>query len=157
MQAVWSALIAVVGTLSGSFLTHVFARWNSERAEKVAREERLREERTAAILAFSENVTDLRRANYDRWHRQHYGSSNEILMDAANEYYRLRSGAEKALLHVQIVANIPELICAGHESINATTSVHNAKTADEAREVGDSAQGKINEFIAIASNKIWPA
>lgn len=144
-------MIAVAGTLAGSVLTHVFGRWNAERAERVARHERWWQDRTEAVLHFSEIVTGLRRAAYDRWHRQHDGSADEIVGEAVNEYYRLRASAEHAFLKVRVHANDRELISAGREALDEVLAVHRSEDYDEIAMHGCEAQRRIDHFVEIAS------
>ncbi|WP_440107621.1 hypothetical protein [Streptosporangium sp. H16] len=62
MSAALGSLIAVLGTLLGSFSTYLFQQRTAIRAEAVAREERLRQEHLAAYSEFASAVTELKRA-----------------------------------------------------------------------------------------------
>ena len=64
------SLIAVAGTLLGSFSTYWFQQRVARRAEATARQERLRQDRLAACSAFAAAVTDLRRAVIAVWFRE---------------------------------------------------------------------------------------
>jgi hypothetical protein len=69
MTSIVSAIIAVVGTLLGATTTYVFQRIDADRKDRIARNERFRQERLAVYTELAAAVTDLRRAAHDRWHR----------------------------------------------------------------------------------------
>jgi hypothetical protein len=70
MDAAWASLIAVGGTLLGSLTTHLFQRLNNDRAERLALQRRLREERLASYSAFIAALVEYRRTQYDRVNRR---------------------------------------------------------------------------------------
>jgi membrane protein YqaA with SNARE-associated domain len=53
VEAIWSALIAVAGTLLGSVSTFVFQRAGADRAERAARFDQRRQERLAMYAEFA--------------------------------------------------------------------------------------------------------
>ncbi|MER7664471.1 hypothetical protein [Streptomyces sp. NPDC096193] len=53
-----TAVIAVIGTLLGSLITHVFQRQTTERAAQLARSEQLRQDRISAYSAFAGALVD---------------------------------------------------------------------------------------------------
>src|SRR4051812_19247415 len=67
VDSVLTSLIAVIGTLAGSSLTYLFGRLTARRTERIARDERLRQERVAAYAAFVGSMTELRQALISLW------------------------------------------------------------------------------------------
>lgn len=59
--------IAVAGTLLGTTVTYIFQRANAGRAERFARDERLRQERIAAHRGFARAVAEVRRGVISLW------------------------------------------------------------------------------------------
>src|SRR5215510_14984299 len=90
MSAVLATIIAVLGTLAGSTTGYIFQRRISERSEITAREERLRQDRLDAYSAFAAAVMDLRRVQYDRWHRRDDHPEHHDDEAVSAESYRLR-------------------------------------------------------------------
>lgn len=105
MNAVLGSLIAVLGTLLGSFSTYLFQQRTAMRAEAVAREERLRQERLAAYSEFAAAVTELKRAVVAVWLRQ---SDAVDVNHALAEADRLGALAETARFRLQLVSGRPE-------------------------------------------------
>lgn len=93
MAAVLASVIAVLRTLAGTMSGYVFQKKIGERAELVAQHERLRHERMLASSAFAGAVMDMRRVQYDKWHRRHESPTRTDPEDVRNESYRLRSAA----------------------------------------------------------------
>ncbi|MEV7550182.1 hypothetical protein AB0N89_11205 [Amycolatopsis sp. NPDC089917] len=60
MNGVLTTVVAISGTLAGSTLTYPLGLLNTRRTERTARDERLRQERISAYVAFAEAMTDLR-------------------------------------------------------------------------------------------------
>ncbi|GAA3108978.1 hypothetical protein [Streptosporangium carneum] len=105
VSAVLGSLIAVLGTLLGSFSTYLFQRQTAVRAEAIAREERLRQERLAAYSEFAAAVTDLKRAVVTVWLRR---SDPAELTQARVEADRLGALAETARFRLHLVSGRPE-------------------------------------------------
>lgn len=67
MEAVVASVVAVIGTLLGSGITHFFQSRAAERSEQFARAERLRQERIDAYCAYAGALLDYRRVLVHRW------------------------------------------------------------------------------------------
>ena len=154
MDAAWASLIAVGGTLLGAMMTHVFQRLNTERAERLARERHLRDERLAAYGAFAGAVVDYRRGQYDRAHRRLDGSASSEYREARAESFRLRSAAQQALFRVRLVTSDTEIIRCATDALKHTEVIHDAESKEEIRELGDRAKRATDEFISRASARL---
>lgn len=155
MQGVFSALIAVAGTLSGAVLTYIFGRRSAVRAERFARREQVRADSISAYLAYAEAVTEYRRAAYDQWHRQQEGYDQDVVAEVSAEYYRCRSAAEHALLRIKLVASETRaIVVAAGEALDAATQIRRAQDAGHMTELGDNAARKIDAFVAVAAKQI---
>jgi hypothetical protein len=96
VEAIWSALIAVAGTLLGSVSTFVFQRASADRAERVARLGTRRQELLAMYAEFASAVTSLRANAYDRWHRYQEGPDGAAYLAARDEYHQAYERARSA-------------------------------------------------------------
>jgi hypothetical protein len=105
VSAALGSLIAVLGTLLGSFSTYLFQQRTAVRAEAVAREERLRQERLTACSEFAGAVTELKRAVVAVWLRR---SDPAELKQARVEADRLGALAETARFRLRLVSGQPE-------------------------------------------------
>ncbi|MFB7467974.1 hypothetical protein ACFCZ1_31530 [Streptomyces sp. NPDC056224] len=105
-----TSVVAVAGTLIGSLSTYLFQRRTADRAEAVARRERLRQERLSAYSGYAAAVTDLKRAKITLWFRQRRSPRDEeSLMTARLESDRLGAAAETAAFRLQLVVDDPQL------------------------------------------------
>jgi hypothetical protein len=96
VSAVVTSLIAVAGTLLGSFSTYWFQQQVAQRAEVTARQERLREDRLVACSEFAAAVTDLRRGELAVWFRS--GRKDRAAADkdrAMADYYAAQAEADR--------------------------------------------------------------
>ncbi len=117
MSAVAGSLIAVAGTLLGSFSTYWFQQRVTQRAEAAARQERLRQDRLSACSEFAAAVTDLRRAVIAVWFREHLRHRTAADKDQAVDDYRrayaesdrLGAVAEGAKFRMLLVLDDPGL------------------------------------------------
>ncbi len=105
MSAVLTSLIAVAGTLLGSFTTYWFQRRNAIRAEDLARSERLRQERLTAYSEYAAALADLRRGQATLWLRTRDSGDTSA---AHTEADRLGSTAHAAKLRLELVSARPE-------------------------------------------------
>lgn len=152
-MAVLSSVIAVLGTLAGATATYVFQRRISDRHEAIAREERLRQERLAACSGFAGAVMDLRRMQYDVWHRHHEHPQQADLREVRDEAYRLRSTAWSSYYRFRLTATDSHLSTLGWSAVEQTAQV--AQAADEAdlRLRGERARKLLEEFVATAARQ----
>ncbi|MCX4528459.1 MULTISPECIES: hypothetical protein [unclassified Streptomyces] len=110
MNTVLTSVVAVIGTLIGSWSTYVFQRRTAARADAANREERLRQERLAAYSGYAGAVSDLKRALITLWFRRRRLPRDEETLQAAQlDSDRLGAAAETAVFRLRLVANDPAL------------------------------------------------
>lgn len=151
MEAIWTSVVAVAGTLLGSVITHVFQRSASRRGELFTRSESLRQERTATYSAFAAAVEDYRHGQADRWYRKLEDGDGEAFRAARDEAHRLRTVARQALYRVKLLTEDGEVTLAAERAYRSTWDLSNA--ADQAeRDTGDTeARHAIEAFVSQAS------
>ncbi|MEV7417640.1 hypothetical protein [Streptomyces sp. NPDC089919] len=110
MDTVFASLVAVAGTLIGSFSTYAFQRRTTARTEALAKAERLRQERLTAYSSYAAAVTELKRGMITLWfRRRHTPPDEERLVTALLESDRLGAAADTAAFRLQLVADDPHL------------------------------------------------
>ncbi|MEV4893224.1 hypothetical protein AB0K48_27955 [Nonomuraea sp. NPDC055795] len=105
MSAVLGSLIAVLGTLLGSFSTYLFQQRTAVRAEAVARDERLRQERLAACVEFAAALSELKRGVVAVWLRRSDPAERD---QARAEADRLGALAEAARFRLHLMSGRPD-------------------------------------------------
>ncbi|MFJ8042563.1 hypothetical protein ACIRBX_18950 [Kitasatospora sp. NPDC096147] len=154
MDAILTSLIAVLGTLLGSLLTHVFQVRSNRRAEWSARAEQHRQERIEAFGAYAGVLVEFRQAALHHWHCIHQGT------DAAEEpvlrgrSYEARSRAQHALFRVQLTARTPEIgeLAAGaFEEIGRIDQAADLAGLIDRR---DATRVRIDEFVTAAREQL---
>lgn len=107
---VLASVVAVIGTLIGSWSTYAFQRRAAARTRAEAREEHLRQERLSAHSAYAGAVTELKRAQITLWFRHRAAPRDEETVSAAQlESDRLGAAAETAAFRLRLVAEDPLL------------------------------------------------
>jgi hypothetical protein len=98
-------------------------------------------------------VTDLRRVQYDRWHRRHEDPQQLDADDARTESYRLRSIAWSAFYRFRLTTADAALTELGWSAVEE--AAHVAKATDEAdlRERGERARALLEEFVTVAARQ----
>jgi hypothetical protein len=107
MSAVLVSLIAVAGTLLGSFTTYLFQRRTALHAEAVARNERLRQDRLAACGAFAAAITEVKRAVITAWFRRNI--QDDEWRAAMTEADRVGATAEGAFVRMLLLTDDVDL------------------------------------------------
>lgn len=151
MDGALSTLIAVLGTLLGAGLTHLFQRRAAAHDREFAVQQQLRAERLAVYSDFAGAVTEFRRGQYDRWHRRHEAPESTASFEARVEAYRLRGAALHALFRVQLIASEQSLTDAAQHAYDRTSDAHKAADHQELSTLGDGAKGALADFVRLAS------
>ncbi|MBF6176129.1 hypothetical protein [Nocardia blacklockiae] len=159
MTAVYSALIAVSGTLLGSILTFVFQQRTADRNALNGFAEQLRRDRLEAFHAFSVAASKFRHAQIERWYLIHENaeSSPEQLDEAKRQSYRLRTELKEVLLRVELVALEPRLRELGTAVVDAIRPIHRPATHAEHAALSDEAAGAIRAFVRHAADEVQSA
>ncbi|MGW4030851.1 hypothetical protein ACWEFL_16275 [Streptomyces sp. NPDC004838] len=146
-----TAVIAVIGTLLGSVVTHVLQSRTSDRAAAFSRAERLRQERIAAYSAFAGALVDYRRGQNDRWYRAREAPGGAAAEEARIDSYRLRSSAHQALIRVQLVCEDPKTLELAASAFEVTNCMHEAADEDDRSRRSEQARETLSEFIGAAA------
>ncbi|MFI9722054.1 hypothetical protein ACIHFE_20720 [Streptomyces sp. NPDC052396] len=151
MEAIWTSLVAVTGTLLGSVVTHVSQRLSSGRAERFTRSEALRQERIATYSAFAAALEDYRHGQADRWYRGQDDPRGPSFLAARDEAHQLRTAARQALYRVRLLTDDPEVVQAAERAYRCVWEVSNAvdRAGRDARDAG--ARRAIEAFVSLAS------
>ncbi|MFD3731003.1 hypothetical protein [Streptomyces sp. NPDC058632] len=154
MAGVLSALIAVLGTLLGVAVTHLFQRRAAARDQMVAAQRQLRTERMTVYSDFAGTVTEFRRGQHDRWHRRDEDPDGPACLEARVEAYRLRGVALHALFRVQLIASSQTVIDAARHAYELTAGVHKASDRTELSALGNRARDALEHFVKLASSDV---
>jgi hypothetical protein len=95
VQALFTSVIAVAGTLLGACFTYFFQSQTAKQSSSQAKLARLRRELAEAITAFASSATVLRRAEYDRA-KKRIKTPLADREEESQETYRLRADAWSA-------------------------------------------------------------
>ncbi|GAA0667776.1 hypothetical protein GCM10009535_54580 [Streptomyces thermocarboxydovorans] len=154
MNGVLSALIAVVGTLLGSVVTHLFQRKASARDQVFAAQQQLRADRMAVYSDFAGALTEFRRGQQDRWHREGEDPAGSAFLEAPAEAYRLRGLALHALFRVRLIASSRTLMDTAQHAYALTSAMHKAADRLELSSAGEQAREALEQFIELASSDV---
>nr|WP_203606342.1 hypothetical protein [Streptomyces sp. SID11385] len=141
-------MVAVLGTVLGAALTHVFQRRNALRAEAVAREERLRQERVAAFSSFAGALADYRRGQLDHWYARHREEPGAEAL--RREAARLRAVALEAMFRAELLTESEELAAAGRRALKDTDRMDLARTREELAEPRTRSREAVYTYVAAA-------
>ena len=154
VEVLVASLIAVVGTLLGSATTYLFQRQTIERAERFARQERLRQERMAVYGAFAGAVTDHRRAVVNLWFRRGAGPDDPGYRAAREECDRLGAALDHARFQVQLIADDTELLALAAGAHHRTSAISEAVDLDELKSHENRSRDAVGSFVTAASAQI---
>lgn len=154
VQGLLASVIAVAGTLLGS-IAYVFQRVNAGRADRFAREERLRQERIAAYSGFAGAITELRRGIISLWFvRQRDDAPRSDLYAARTEADRLGAVADHARFRVQLLAEDPDLVALANAAFRPIGEIHHAADRAEFVNHENRCQDLLKMFITVAGAQV---
>ncbi|GGN40159.1 hypothetical protein [Streptomyces fuscichromogenes] len=154
MSGLLSTLIAVLGTLLGVAMTHLFQRRSAANDQLFATQQQLRSERMSVYSDFAGAVTEFRRGQQDRWHRKNEDPDSPARFEARVEAYRLRGIALHALFRVQLIASSHEVVSAARHAYTVTDQVHSAADKTELSAVGAQARDALEDFVKLAASDV---
>ncbi|WP_210591107.1 hypothetical protein [Streptomyces sp. GESEQ-35] len=156
MDVVAASLVAVLGTLLGATLTHLFQRRTELRAEQFTRSERLRQERIDAYCAYGGALANYRRGQMDYWFAKHDGRAvgEESIHELRREAQRLRAAAMEAMFRAELLTDSVELDELGRRALKAVDRIPGAQLRDELDPVREESRSLIYEFIAASRRHI---
>ncbi|MGW6935308.1 hypothetical protein ACWGE0_34970 [Lentzea sp. NPDC054927] len=156
MTAWLASVIAVAGTLLGSIITFVFQRSHAERAERFARDERLRQERIASYSAFAGAITELRRGVISLWfvRLRKDDPADPDLLAAHAESDRLGAAAAHARFRVQLMADDADLVALAEAAFGPIAAIRASADRAELVEHEDLSEERIRAFIIAAGAQV---
>ncbi|WP_326955085.1 hypothetical protein [Amycolatopsis sp. NBC_01286] len=154
MSSFWTALIAVLGTLSGVLTTQFFGRRAATRAEEFAHRGQVRADRLSAYVAFLESLSDCRWACLERWHRERDATGSERMAAAVADYYRRITVVRHALWRVKMVAGEPGIVEMAEQALAAVRRIREAADTGQVDELAAASVGKADEFVARAAVEV---
>lgn len=154
MSSIIASAAAIVGVVLGSVLTYVFQARNARQSQEFARGQQSRQEKLAAYSEFAGLVTDFRRAENDRWHRQQEDPRGESFVAARDESYQLRAKATAMMCRVQLVGGDSQLGQLAEKALYATTDIYLAADEDDRARRGKDARLALQDFLMAATRQI---
>jgi len=154
MQALFTSLIAVSGTLLGSTTSFLFQRRSADRAEGSARAERLRLERLTAYSAYAGAITELKRGIVSLWFRRQEDPGGAEYRMARAECDRLGAAAEQAQFRMRLISEDPDLAMLADAAFAATGSIGHAADKGQLSEREAYCLDTLNAFIAGAAAQL---
>ncbi|MZD06581.1 hypothetical protein GTW43_15970 [Streptomyces sp. SID5785] len=156
MEVVATSLIAVLGTLLGSLLTHLFQRRTALHTERFTRGERLRQERVEAYGTFAGALANYRRGQMDYWFARERGrlAEGETLHEVRREAQRLRATALEAMFRAEMLTPSPALDAAGRDALRAVDRISSASDQDELQPAREDSRTAIYHLAAASRRHI---
>ncbi|MBO8196231.1 hypothetical protein ITI46_31995 [Streptomyces oryzae] len=151
MEAIWTSVVAVGGTLLGSVITHVFQRLSARRTEQFTRSEALRQEWIATYTAFAAAVEDYRHGQAARWYRKAADPDGEPFREARDEAHRLRTVARQALYRVKLLTDEAGVARAAELAYRRTQEISYAEEQQEHSSRDQQAREAIEAFVSTAA------
>lgn len=151
MSAVAASLIAVAGTLLGSFSTFWFQ-------QKAARQERLRQDQLGVCSEFAAAVSDLRRAVVAVWFRKRRKDRPDADAHAVTDYHlayaeadRLGAVAESAKFRMLLVIDDSGLHSLAEAVSRHIGTVQHAQDKDEVEKLDTEFAAHLAAFVSAAA------
>jgi hypothetical protein len=154
VNSIIASLAAIIGVALGSVLTYLFQARNTLQVQEFARDQQFWQERLAAYSAFAGIVSDFRRSENDRWHREQEDPQGAPFIGARDESYQLRATATAAMCRVQLVGGDTTLSQLAERALNATTEVHQATDEADRAARGETARLALQDFVMTASDHV---
>jgi hypothetical protein len=154
VNGVLTSIIAVCGTLAGSALTYLFARLTARRAEKAAREERLRQERIAAYAAFAGAMTALRQKMISLWLVRDLDEDLAEIRAAYTEADQCGAAADHARFQVRLLTEDAELLRLADAAFGPIAAIGKAADRAELADHETRSQEVLTAFVEAAGRQL---
>ncbi|MDK1472981.1 hypothetical protein QNO07_05980 [Streptomyces sp. 549] len=154
MNAIATSVIAVLGTLLGSTVTHVFQQRSVRRMEETARRERLRQERLDVYGTYAGLLVDFRQAMLHHWFCVHEGRDAEDEVVLRGRSFEQRASAQQKLFQLQLITDAPELVTAAVAAFRAIGDINRAQDRADVVTRRDATRELIDVFVATARGHV---
>lgn len=154
MNGVLTSVVAISGTLAGSTLTYLLGLLNTRRTERAARDERFRQERITAYVAFAETMTELRQAVIAKWFLKQRGAPDEDARAAHTESDKRGATADHARLRIQMLTDDSELLRLVDATFEPIGALHRAPDLVALKQHEEHSQETLSAFIRTAGRQV---
>ncbi|MFC4611960.1 hypothetical protein ACFO9E_29905 [Streptomyces maoxianensis] len=154
MNAIVTSVVAVLGTLLGSTVTHVFQARSARRMEQNARKERLRQERLDVFGAYAGLLVEFRQAVMHHWFCLHEGRDADDEVALRRRSFELRSNTQHALFQLQLITEEPELIGVAVDAFTAVGKIDRAEDLAGIITRRDATRDLIDAFVGVARRHV---
>ena len=155
METALAAGIAILGTLLGATLNHLFQKRQATHANDMATRVQLREERITAYSALANSVADLRGGQLLRWTaRRENQVESDAYAQARSESWRLRTIARSSMYRVQLVTDDPAFALQARELVELTIEILDAVDADDLNSRAQQSSIATDAFIEEARRRL---
>lgn len=154
MNAIVTSIIAVLGTVLGSTVTHVFQLRTARRAEENTRQERLRRERLDVYGAYAGLLVDFRQAMLHHWYCVHEGRDAEDEVALRGRSFELRSNVQTTLFQLQLITDVPALVTAAVDAFRAIGDINRVESVEDIATVRYATWNLIDTFVARARQNV---
>ncbi|MEV4018491.1 hypothetical protein AB0J35_49165 [Nonomuraea angiospora] len=154
MEAVLAGVVAIMGTLLGSIVTHWLQRRTTDQMEIRSRDSKLREERIEAYGAFAAASTAYRQARITRWYRQQDDSEGPSYREARAESDRAQGAALHALFRAQIIAGDNDVTACAQSVLETIDEMRPTLSRPEFDVKVKQSNQLLTQFVAHASRDV---
>jgi hypothetical protein len=154
MNSIVAGVVAIAGTLLGATITYVLQARGARQAREFALGQQIWQERLAAYSAFVGAMTDFRRSQNDRWHREQEDPGSPAFVSARDESYQLRARATAEMFRVQLVSASPALGGLAERALAAAAEIPMAADEEDRASRGEKARLALQDFLAEASGDV---
>lgn len=153
MEVLAASVIAVVGTLLGTMVTHRFQRQSTRLAARISREERDRQERLDACAVYGGALMDYRRGVLDHCFARRDDRPADECLTLRRELFQRRTAAQEAMFRVELLSDDADLIEAARHALSAVARVYYA-VPDDLDEQRTMSRTAVYDFIEASKKQL---
>ncbi|MFJ9944681.1 hypothetical protein [Streptomyces erythrochromogenes] len=154
MTAMITSLVAVLGTLLGSVVTHAFQQRSARRTERNALDAQRRQERLDAYGAYAGLLVEFRQAMLHHWFCVHQGRDAEDEVALRGRSFETRSSAQQALFRLQLITDDTALGAAATAAFTGVGAIDRARDLPGLATRRDATRELIDAFVATARGSL---
>ncbi|MBV6700867.1 hypothetical protein [Kitasatospora aureofaciens] len=154
MDAIVTSIIAVLGTLLGSTVTHVFQQRSARRTEHNTRLERLRQERLDVYGTYAGLLVEFRQAMLHHWFCEHEDRDADDEVALRRLSFETRSNAQHALFRLQLITDDRELLAVAADVFTKIGTIDRAADRPDVVARRDASREAIDTFVETARRHV---
>ncbi|NRQ36915.1 hypothetical protein HII36_34515 [Nonomuraea sp. NN258] len=143
-----------MGTLLGVAVTYAFQARTARQSRQTAREDRLWQERLAAYSTFAAALTDFRKSQNDRWHREQEDPRSAAFITARDESYQKRADATSALFRLRLLTANKTLHELASAALKLTEEIPSGTDEQDRKNRGRQARHALLDFTEAAAAEV---